>query len=70
MFNVHSSITLWELYDHAAKIFEKSPLKIVLKRVTLGKQELKESDFSKSLADLWFEDNEELMVKVLNVNNK
>jgi hypothetical protein len=70
MFNVHSSITLWELYDHTARIFEKSPLKIVLKRVTLGKPELKDTDFSRSLTDLRFEDNEELMLKVLNVSNK
>jgi hypothetical protein len=70
MFNIHSSITLWELYDQTARIFGKSPLKISLKRVTLGKPELKDTDFSRSLADLRFEDNEELMIKVINVNNR
>jgi hypothetical protein len=35
--NVSSSMTLWELYDSAAKYFDKSPLKITLKRVTGNK---------------------------------
>jgi hypothetical protein len=69
LFNINSSITLWELYDIAAKYFNKSPLKIVLTRMTLGKPDLTEADFSRSLADLRFEDNEELCVKNQNVNN-
>ena len=60
LFNVDSSLTVWELYDIVARLYDKSPLRLTLTRMTSNKPELKETDFCKSLAEMKFQDNEEL----------
>jgi hypothetical protein len=61
--NVSSSTTLWELYDIAAKHFDKSPLEIQLFRTTGNKRELLDEPFISTLAELKFQDNEEIEVQ-------
>lgn len=59
--NVPSNITFWELTDYLAKQMNRSPLKIQIKRDT-GKLEVSPGDYCKSLGQLKFESNEELMI--------
>lgn len=59
--NLPSNMTFWELTDYLAKLMNKSPLKIQIKRDT-GKLEVSPGDYCKSLGQLKFESNEELML--------
>ena len=45
VFNVESNMTVYELIDIVAKYFDKSPLKVTLKRNVFGGEELSASNF-------------------------
>jgi len=55
-------MTLWELYDIAARHFDKSPLKLILKRTTGSKSDNLDERYIKTLGELKFGDNEEVEV--------
>ena len=57
--SIPSNMTLWELIDYLAKLVNKSPLKILLRRDS-KKPELTSADSCKSLSQLKFESNEEI----------
>jgi hypothetical protein len=59
--NVNSQMTVWEFLDMIAKKQNRSPLKIKLQR-DAKKPEITVYDFCKTLAELKFEDNEEINI--------
>ena len=56
-----SNMTLWELIDYLAKLMNKSPLKILLRRDS-NKPDLTSADYCKSLSQLKFDSNEEISI--------
>jgi len=54
-------MTLWELTDYLAKLMNRSPLKIQIKR-DAAKLELTTADYCKSLGQLKLDNNEEIMI--------
>jgi len=61
VFNVESTMTVFELINKVAEHYEKSPLKTYLVRSDL--KEVGRMEFSLTLGELKFEDNEEVEVK-------
>ena len=61
MLSVPSNVTLWELIDYLAKLMNKSPLRLLLKRDS-NKPNLISADYCKSLSQLKFESNEEISI--------
>lgn len=54
-------MTLWEVVDYIAKLMNKSPLKILLRR-DVSKPEITSSDYCKTLSQLKIENNEEITI--------
>jgi len=62
VFNVESNMTVFELIDIVAKYYDKSPLKVCLKRSVFNGQELSAYCFFVTLGQLGIQDNEELQI--------